>query len=44
MKNKMLRNMKSKMRKSKMKNNILVDMAEDMKEIIAKAKKYKKMK
>ncbi|WP_294351220.1 hypothetical protein [uncultured Clostridium sp.] len=44
MKNKMLRNMKSKMRKSKMKNNILVEMAEDMKDIIAKAKKYKKMK
>lgn len=44
MKNKMLRNMKSKMRKSKMKNNMLVEMAEDMKDIIAKAKKYKKMK
>lgn len=44
MKNKMLRNMKSKFRKSNMKGNILVEMAEDMKDIIAKAKKYKKMK
>jgi len=44
MKNKMLRNMKSKFKRNGMKNNILVEMAEDMKDIIAKAKKYKKMK
>lgn len=44
MKNKMMKKMNKKMRKSKMKNNFIMEMAEDLKDLIKNAKLYKKMK
>ena len=44
MKNKMMKKMNKKMRKSKMKNSITMEMAEDLKDLVANAKLYKKVK
>ena len=42
MKNKMMKKMNKKMRKAKMKNNVIMEMAEDLKNLIENAKLYKK--
>lgn len=44
MKNKMMKKMNKKIRKSKMKNSIIIEMAEDLKDLVANAKLYKKVK
>ena len=44
MKNKMMKKMNSKMRKAKMKNSIIMEMAEDLKDLVKNAKLYKKLK
>ena len=44
MKNKMMKKVNRKMRKAKMKNNFIMEMAEDLKDLIKNAKLYKKMK
>ena len=44
MKNKMMKKMNRKMRKAKMKNNFIMEMAEDLKDLVANAKLYKKLK
>ena len=44
MKNKMMKKMNRKMHKSKIKNGMLVEMAEDLKDLIKNAKAYKKLK
>ncbi|MBS4955666.1 MAG: hypothetical protein E7E64_13495 [Clostridium celatum] len=43
MKNKMMKKMNKKMRKAKMKNNVIMEMAEDLKNLIENAKLYKKL-
>lgn len=43
MKNKMMKKMNKKMRKVKMKNNVIMEMAEDLKDLIENAKLYKKL-
>ena len=43
MKNKMMKIMNKKMRKAKMKNNVIMEMAEDLKNLIENAKLYKKL-
>ena len=43
MKNKMMKKMNRKMRKAKMKNSIIMEMAEDFMDIITNAKLYKKL-
>ena len=43
MKNKMMKKMNKKMRKAKMKNNFIMEMAEDLKNLIENAKLYKKL-
>jgi len=44
MKNKIMKKMNKKMRKSKMKNSIIMEMAEDLKDLVTNAKLYKKIK
>ncbi|MBX9136861.1 MULTISPECIES: hypothetical protein [unclassified Clostridium] len=44
MKNKMMKKMNRKMHKAKIKNGMLVEMAEDLKDLIKNAKAYKKLK
>ena len=44
MKNKMMKKMTRKMHKAKIKNGMLVEMAEDLKDLIQNAKAYKKLK
>ncbi|MBP3914696.1 hypothetical protein [Clostridium sp.] len=44
MKNKMMKKMNRKMRKAKMKNSIIMEMAEDLKDLVKNAKLYKKLK
>ena len=44
MKNKMMKKMNRKMRKAKMKNSVIMEMAEDLKDLIQNAKAYKKLK
>ena len=44
MKNKMMKKMNRKMRKVKMKNSIIMEMAEDLKNLFENAKLYKKLK
>ena len=43
MKSKMMKKMNKKMRKAKMKNNVIMEMAEDLKNLIENAKLYKKL-
>lgn len=43
MKNKMMKKINRKMRKAKMKNSIIMEMAEDLKDLIENAKLYKKL-
>lgn len=43
MKNKMMKKMNKKMRKAKIKNNVIMEMAEDLKNLIENAKLYKKL-
>ena len=44
MKNNMMKKMNRKMRKAKMKNSIIMEMAEDLKDLVKNAKLYKKLK
>lgn len=44
MKNKMMKKMNKKMRKVKMKNGLIMEMAEDLKDLVENAKLYKKLK
>ena len=44
MKNKMMKKMNRKMRKAKMKGNVIMEMAEDLIDLVANAKLYKKLK
>ena len=44
MKNKMMKKMNRKTRKAKMKNSIIMEMAEDLKDLVENAKLYKKLK
>ena len=43
MKNKMMKKMNRKMRKMKMKNSVIMEMAEDLRDLIENAKLYKKL-
>lgn len=43
MKNKMMKKMNRKMRKMKMKNSVIMEMAEDLKDLIKNAKLYKQL-
>ena len=42
MKNKMMKKVNKRLRKAKMKSNVLMEMAEDLKDLITNAKIYKK--
>ena len=44
MKNKMMKKVNKRLRKAKMKSNVLMEMAEDLKDLITNAKIYKKLK
>ena len=44
MKSKMMKKANRKLRKAKMKGNLLMEMAEDFKDLVANAKVYKKLK
>ena len=44
MKNKMMKKVNKRLRKAKMKSNVLMEMAEDLKDFITNAKIYKKLK
>ena len=44
MKSKMMKKANRKLRKAKMKCNLLIEMAEDLKDLVANAKVYKKLK
>ncbi|MCI9069625.1 hypothetical protein [Clostridium sp.] len=44
MKNKMMKKMNKKMHKAKMKSGLIMEMAEDLKDLVENAKLYKKLK
>lgn len=44
MKNKMMKKMNRKMRKAKMKTSVIMEMAEDLRDLVTNAKIYKKLK
>ena len=44
MKNKMMKKVNKRLRKAKMKSNVLMEMAEDLKDLITNAKIYKPLK
>ena len=44
MKNKMMKKVNKRLRKAKMKSNVLMEMAEDLKDLITNAKIYKQLK
>lgn len=44
MKNKMMKKINRKMRKAKMKSSVIMEMAEDLKDLVENARLYKKLK
>ena len=44
MKNKMMKKMNRKMRKAKMKSSVIMEMAEDLKDLVENARLYKRLK